>query len=341
VVSMKILSVLIVTGLLAATYFTLTTSTVDELDLHFNSFVTQYSKNYQNVEERTFRMTIFKEQLDIINNHNAQGKSWTLGVNEFSDWTHEEYKKMLGFRSTKNHAAEFETLGDLATNCKDLELKDIDWRDENRVTPVKNQGGCGSCWAFSAVANLEAAYAKQFGELVTFSEQQLVACNKFSHGCSGGLMYNGFTHWMHHAPLTEAEYPYDIPHATECQEGSVEATHEELEWGYRVDITRECLYEALTHNVVSVAIRAENDDFRSYKSGVITGDGCGIDLDHGVTVVGYISKDNAWVIKNSWGPDWGEGGFVRIDNSKSVGTCGINQENSQATYDDSEYRTAY
>ena len=335
---MKILSVLIVTGLLAATYFTLSSSTLDEVEIQFNNFVAEHGKNYQNDQERNFRKTIFEESLKKVNEHNASGKSWTLGINKFSDWTKEEYKRMLGFRSTRNHKREFATLGDIPTNCKDLKLETIDWKEKGFVTPVKNQGACGSCWAFSAVGSLEGAYAKKYGELVSFSEAQIVECNKFSHGCNGGLMYNGFTHWMHHAPRTEADYGYDVKKLGKCKEDKISTKYPELEYGYRVDITYECLYEALTHNVVSVAIRAENDAFRAYTGGVIDGDDCGIDLDHGVLVVGYDAEGDYWIIKNSWGPDWGEDGFVRIKRRDGLGVCGINQENSQAVYDHTEYQ---
>ena len=333
---MKILSVLIVTGLLAATYYTLSSSSTDELALHFDNYRATFNKNYQTEEEFNFRKSIFEDNLKIINEHNAKGKSWTMGVNPFTDWTNEEYKRMLGYKSQKKTSDEFKELGDLPTNCKDIKHKNIDWRKEGYVTAVKNQGACGSCWAFSAVGSLEGAYAKTFGKLTAFSESQLVECDKFSHGCNGGLMYNGFSHWMHHAPRTEEEYPYRLP-AEKCSEDKIPATHPELEWGYRVDITHECLYEALTHNVVSVAIRAENDDFRHYKGGIIDGDGCGTDLDHGVLAVGYDVAGDYWIVKNSWGAQWGENGYVRIKVGHGMGVCGINQENAQAVYDDSEY----
>ena len=334
---MKILSVLIVTGLLAATYLTINLTPLDEVEMQFNNFIAEHGKNYQNDEERNFRKSIFEEQLKIVNEHNSQGKSWTLGINKFSDWTKEEYKRLLGFKSNRATPQVTNAFADLPTNCKDLKHNSIDWRKEGFVTPVKNQGACGSCWAFSAVGSLEGAYAKKFGELVSFSEAQLVECNKFSHGCNGGLMFNAFTHWMHHAPRTEKDYSYDVSKLGKCQEDKIKTSYPELEWGYRVDITYECLYEALTHNVVSVAIRAENDDFRAYTGGVIDGDGCGIDLDHGVLVVGYDAKEDAWIIKNSWGENWGEEGFVRIRRREGLGVCGINQENSQAVYEDKEY----
>jgi xylem cysteine proteinase len=324
--------------LLASAFVSLYSTTDNKVDLHFDNFMTKYGKNYQTEEEFNFRRSVFAESLNEIEEFNAKGKSWTLGVNQFSDWTKEEYKQLLGYkRNIKNDFTE-SMIKDMPTNCPKPSNKAIDWREKDFVTPVKNQGACGSCWAFSAVAALEAAYAKKFGELVSFAEQQLVDCNKFSHGCNGGLMVNGFIHWMHNAPRTEADYEY---HAKDekCQEDKISTKYPELNYGYRVDITQECLYDALTHNVVSVAIRAEEGPFRHYKEGVIDESyECGTDLDHGVTLVGYDADKNAWIVKNSWGADWGQSGYVYIKKADGLGICGINQENSQPTWNEEEWQ---
>ena len=333
---MKILSVLIVATIIASAYFAFQSTSPLDAELEFGNFIASYNKNYASEEEYNFRLSVFAEQLKIINEHNAKGKSWTLGVNQFSDWTREEYKSMLGFKSQLKSSEVSQAIKDMPTNCKKLDRKTQDWKSKGWVGRVKNQGKCGSCWAFSAVGGLEGAYAKHTGKFVEFSEQQLVECDKYSHGCNGGLMENGFYHWMRTAPRTEKDYPYELP-PKQCREKQIHSDYPTIEYGYRVDITWECLYEALTHGVVSVAIRAENDDFRSYKSGIIDGTGCGTDLDHGVTLVGYNANDDAWHVKNSWGSTWGESGFVRIRRGEGMGVCGINQQNSQVVFDSSEY----
>lgn len=333
---MKILSVLIVAAVAAGALYTMYGSSPNEVDLHFTNFVTKFDKNYLSEDEYNFRKTIFADNLKIINEHNTQGKSWTMGVNEFTDWTNEEYKKMLGYKPKLRDAKHSANLRDMPVNCKKLERQSIDWIKAGYVGPVKNQGSCGSCWTFSAVGALEGAYAKLTGKFVQFSEQQLVECDKFSHGCNGGLMENGFMHWMRYAPRTEDDYKYTLP-PTVCKESEIPTSFPELKFGYRVDIGWECVYEALTHGVTSVAIRAENDAFRHYKSGIISGESCGTDLDHGVTLVGYDVETDAWLIKNSWGPTWGENGYVRIKRGEGKGICGINQENSQPVFDDEEF----
>lgn len=331
---MKYLSVLIVASVAAIAVFNMYGTQENGLEAAFGSYMTQYGKNYQTEDEYLFRKSIFAANHKKIEEHNAKGLSWTYGVNEYTDWTDEEYQRLLGykpqFKNTQNDAA----VNDWPVNCPTPEeMETINHRDNGFVTPVKNQGACGSCWAFSAVGALEGAYYRKTGELVSFSESQLVECEKFSHGCNGGLMTNAFIHWMRKSPILEEDYPYRLPVET-CEEDSIPSAIEELKWGYRVDIGWQCLYEALKHSPVSVAIRAENDDFRHYGGGIIDGEGCGTDLDHGVTLVGYLGDDDAWLVKNSWGADWGENGYVRIRRGEDFGVCGINQENAAATYFD-------
>ena len=336
---MKTIAIIAIAAALAAGMYAFYPTQTLDTEAAFMSFTQEYSRSYVSEAEYNFRKSIFNEQLRIINEHNAKGKSWTLGLNEFSDLTTEEYKKMLGYKSNLSNAEVEANLDDFPVNCPTPDtMSDVDYRKDGLVTRVKNQGSCGSCWAFSAVGSLEGAYAKHFGELKEFSEQQLVACDKFSHGCNGGLMTNGFFHWMQSAPILEADYEYDITKQNDCQETEIPTEIPELEYGYRVDVGWQCLYKALGHGVTSVSIRAENDSFRSYSGGVIDGDDCGTDLDHGVTLVGYEAETDAWIIKNSWGANWGESGYVRIKRATDgKGICGINQQNAQATYDSHEW----
>lgn len=327
---MKILSVLIVVAIATTAYISVYGTGNSDLEMQFTSYMNAFNKNYLTEEEYNFRLRMFEDSLRVINEHNAKGKSWTMGLNQFSDWTKEEYKSMLGYKRHNN--VKNDKIKDWPVNCPTVDPQDIDWKQKGYVTGIKNQGKCGSCWAFSAVGSLEGAYFKKTGQLVSFSEQQIVACDHTSHGCNGGLMENGFIHWMRTAPRTEDAYPYNIDEAKVCREEDIPTSIPELEWGYRVDIGWQCLYDSLQHGPVSVAIRAENDDFRHYTGGIIDGSGCGIDLDHGVLAVAYHKNGDYWLVKNSWGETWGEAGYVRIRRGEDEGICGINQENSQAVY---------
>ena len=338
---MKSLSIILVLGLLAATYFTVYTTTEGSGDFHFTSYIAKFDKSYQTEREFLFRRGIFEKNLKTIEAHNAKGLSWKMGVNPFTDWTDEEYKAMLGYRA--GHASEDPTLK-LKDNLKykkvesigEGKLKTIDHIKSGYVTPVKDQGACGSCWAFSTVAALEGAYAQDSGELHSFSEGQLVDCDKFSFGCGGGWSIQGLVFFTQNPPILGADYPYTIPEG-KCKQSEISTEFKTLPYLYRPDDTEEALYETLIHGVVSVAIRAENDDFRHYESGIIDGDGCGTAMDHAVTLVGYIAEDDAWVVKNSWGPKWGEDGYVRIKKRGGKGICGINQDTVQAVIDTSDY----
>lgn len=201
----------------------------------------------------------------------------------------------------------------------------IDWHERGAVTEVKNQGACGSCWAFSATGALEGAIQVATGKLISFSEQQLVDCVTEDHGCDGGAMDDAFEYVREHGICTETQEPYEAKTDTCVQCDSL------LTFNTCVDIMSKNqwqLKEAVSRGPVSVGIQADSPIFRYYSGGIITDITCGTKLNHGVLVVGYGEEKGQkyWLVKNSWGTDWGEKGYVRIarnDSSNDVGVCGI------------------
>lgn len=201
-----------------------------------------------------------------------------------------------------------------------------------QVTPVKNQKKCGSCWAFSTTGAVEGALAVATGKLISLSEEELVQCDSNGdHGCKGGLMNNAFE-WIAANPLcTEAQYPYTsgLGLTGTCQRncvGTVTLTsHKDVPAG-----DEDALQAAVAKQPVSVAIEADKSAFQLYRAGVLDSEGCGSQLDHGVLVVGYgtdaDSGTDFWKVKNSWGPTWGEGGYIRMARGKNM--CGIAQQPS-------------
>lgn len=207
--------------------------------------------------------------------------------------------------------------------------KSIDWREKSRVTSVKNQGGCGSCWAFSTVTALEGQYARATKKLISFSAQQLVDCDTHDNGCKGGFMDRAYKYIQENGGIeSEKDYPYtsgSTGKPTECQwDKSKKATTIDG-WEFVKEKDDKAMEEAVaTVGPLSVAIFATKH-FVSYSHGVYDEDAkCnGKDVNHGVAVVGYGNEDGKdyWIVKNSWGSGWGDGGYAKV--VKGVNLCTI------------------
>jgi len=285
------------------------------------------------------RFATFKDNLDTIETHNQEylkGKhTYRLGVNQYSDWTFEEFKEyFLGTHynmSLSTHGSS----GSFVSLPKHVQIPEqIDWRELGAVTPVKNQGQCGSCWAFSSTGSLEGAHFRLTGNLVALSEQQLIDCaGKFSNkGCEGGWMDNAFEYIKEIGGVdTEDSYPYTA-RVGKCRFSKV---HIGATCSGYIDVAsgdEQILKEALaTVGPVSIAIDVTEKKFMLYKDGVFKDNTCsnGHDaLNHGVLIVGYgvdilsgMSEDY-WIVKNSWGKTWGEGGYIRMARNND-NMCGI------------------
>ncbi|KAF1867807.1 hypothetical protein Lal_00050241 [Lupinus albus] len=289
----------------------------------FARFVRSYEKRYESSDEMKQRFQIFSDNLKRIRSTNKKGLSYTLGVNRFSDWTWEEFKThRLG--AAQNCSATLK--GNHKINDA-LLPEHKDWRKEGIVSAVKDQGQCGSCWTFSTTGALEAAYAQAFGRNISLSEQQLVDCaGAFSNfGCDGGLPSQAFEYIKYNGGLdTEKAYPYTASNGL-CKFSAENVGVRVLN---SVNITLGAEDE-LKHAVaftrpVSVAFQVV-DDFQSYKKGVYTSDVCGntpLDVNHAVLAVGYGVEDGVpyWLIKNSWGPEWGDNGYFKMEMGKNM--CG-------------------
>ncbi|GMJ07297.1 hypothetical protein like AT3G45310 [Hibiscus trionum] len=292
--------------------------------ISFARFAYKHGKKYETVEEMKLRFQIFKDNYDLIRSTNRKGLSYTLAVNQFADWTWEEFRKhRLG--AAQNCSAT--TKGN--HRLTDVVLPESkDWREAGIVSPVKDQGKCGSCWTFSTTGALEAAYHQAFGKGISLSEQQLVDCagafNNF--GCHGGLPSQAFEYIKYNGGLdTEESYPYTARNGL-CKYSPENVAVKVID---SVNITLgsedELKHAVAVVRPVSVAFQVVTS-FRFYKSGVYTSDTCGntpMDVNHAVVAVGYGVENGVpyWLIKNSWGARWGDNGYFKMEMGKNM--CGV------------------
>eukprot|EP00249_Psilotum_nudum_P016541 c25874_g1_i1 orf=409-1509(+) len=292
---------------------------------HFTSFAKSHGKVYISVEELHHRFAAFVESVELIESTNRKRLPYHLGINQFADWTWDEFRQTYLMSGQQNCSA---TIGN--HKLTDAVLPDKrDWREDGIVSLVKDQGKCGSCWTFSTTGALESAHSQASGQMVLLSEQQLVDCaggyNNF--GCGGGLPSQAFEYIRFNGGLdTENAYPYTGKNGVcHFQNGAVGAKVYDV-----VNITMGAEYE-LKHAVglmrpVSVAFEVIKE-FRLYKGGIFSSSDCHDrpeTVNHAVLAVGYNVDKNGipyWIIKNSWGPTWGSDGFFNMEMGKNM--CGI------------------
>ncbi|XP_047334005.1 low-temperature-induced cysteine proteinase-like [Impatiens glandulifera] len=308
----------------------------DELIPIYEAWLIKNKKFYNAIGEKEKRFQIFKDNFQFIDQHNAENHTYTLGLNKFADLTNDEYRSMhLGGRfgerrrlsSTKKSDRYLSRVGDSLPDS-------VDWRKEGAVAEVKDQGSCGSCWAFSTIAAVEGINKIVTGELLSLSEQELVDCDtSYNEGCNGGLMDYAFEFIIKNGGIdTEEDYPYSGSDGR-CDTLRKNAKVVTIDDYEDVPVNDEkALQKAVANQPISVAIEAGGREFQLYESGVFTGK-CGTALDHGVAAVGYGTEhgQDYWIVRNSWGSSWGENGYIRLQRNvpkTGTGKCGIAMEAS-------------
>jgi C1A family cysteine protease len=290
----------------------------------FTHWAKFHGKVYQPTE-RDYRNYVFNTNLERIYLHNTfSNSSWTMAVNKFADMTAREWSsKYLGLLNNTYANRTYSAVAPSALPAS------VDWTEHGAVTPVKDQGQCGSCWAFSATGALEGAWFLKNGSLFNVSEQQLVDCStaQGNEGCNGGLMDDAFQYVVENGLTTDAAYPYTATGPNACKAAGKAKVVTASGFTDVVPNSETALMSALTEQPVSVAVEADQGSFQFYSGGVMTAS-CGTQLDHGVLAVGYgtLGGKDYYKVKNSWGEDWGMKGYILLGRGSAFGAqgqCGI------------------
>jgi len=303
---------------------------------NFDQFVIKFNKKYQTKEDYNYKKKIFESNLAKINKFNSENHTHKLAINEFADLTDDEFIKMYNLRPVSAFRA-YTPVDKTQKNNKIITepIEPIDWVNNGVVGRIRDQGNCGSCWAFSANSAIESLYALTHNKTyIEFSEQELVDCAGEEYGnfgCNGGDPCETFKYVKTHGISKLKDYPYHARDET-CKNKTTERAFFLKEGCKEIQQnSASAMGQELKTKPISIYITAAAFVFRFYKEGIIT-EGCGDELGHCVNLVGTGIDEKTgqkyWRVRNSWGPNWGDKGYVRVlredEKDPSPGVCGVN-----------------
>jgi C1A family cysteine protease len=304
-----------------------------EMDFKFMNYVNKFGKSYKDVEEFNLRAALFAKWDAEIAVHQMNETTSTHDHNFLSDWTAAEKTSLLGLKNMvieENPAPEF----DNGLHAVGIPTS-INWCTSSACNPIQNQGQCGSCWAFAAVATMESAHKIQHGSLYKLSEQNEVSCSSSfgNNGCNGGLAQYAWNYAKTNKLESESNYPYSSGTGITgtCKYNSSLGIGGVTSWancGTSSSAIETCIATAPN----AIAVEADTSYFQSYSSGIMTNAAaCGTNLDHAIVAVGYNLTSNYFIVRNSWGTSWGLSGYANLSIIAYPGMCGMNKQVQNVT----------
>lgn len=309
----------------------------------FSSWAEYHGRTYSDADEHRKRLRIWVDNDAYIKEHNNLNKSWSMAHNHLSDMTHAEFIGYYHLESNRNFMQDendellpefnLATISRLRGRRTQNIPSYVNWVEQDKVTAVKQQGTCGSCWAFSSIAVLESYVAIHTGVKINMSIQELVDCDDQNMGCEGGKQISALQYVSDNGGIcSEQDYPYTATDDLDCLDmctNKITGTDIPLPVYVRPKKNAQALATELSLNPVAVVMDSSTQDFMFYSEGVYDGSCRNDYYNHGVTIVGY-GVDNGieyWYVKNSWGSSWGTAGYFRIKRDSSLvkdkGKCAI------------------
>jgi len=300
-------------------------SNKDDSEVLFTAWKQKYNKVYVSSDEESVRLVNFKASIERIQSRNSKTQSNVFGLTKYSDLTPEEFKSTyLGYIPKTNATR------NLLTETSITAPQTFDWRDQKKVTAVKDQGQCGSCWAFSVVENVESIWMIAKGitadQMQPLSEQEIVDCDSQDSGCEGGDPPTAYAYIMSAGGLeTESDYPYTAADGT-CSFDKSKVYATISNWRYATKSQDEAAMQNALASWGPLSICVDAEPWQDYSGGVMMASDCSNSLDHCVQAVGYdlTASTPFWQVRNSWGTDWGESGYIRLQYGQD--TCGCADE---------------
>jgi C1A family cysteine protease len=297
------------------------------LEVDFTNWMSKYNKDYTGIEYN-YRLAVFADNVARIQKLNGESDGCVYGLNQFADLTAIEFKAYLGYSPKAPIPAE-----QLETSV-DAVPETFDWISKGKVTAVKDQAQCGSCWAFSVTENIESVWmiAKDLtpSNMEPLSPQQIVDCDDQDGGCEGGDPPTAYEYVIKAGGMdTEKSYPYKAADQT-CHFIKADVFTTIKSWKYITKNKNETEMMEAVATVAPISICVDAEPWQLYESGIMKKSQCGTSLDHCVQITGYDHSSSTpfWTVRNSWGSSWGEKGFIRLEYGQN--TCGLAEEATTA-----------